>query len=55
MHTEIDMIILTKQAEIDAMDTKHEGTLDKQEDAIKNKMTEIKKSHSGFEEFIGHL
>ena len=42
LHTEIDMIILTKQAEIDAMDTKHEGALDKQEDAIKNKITEIK-------------
>ena len=54
MHTEIDMIILTKQAEIDAMDTKHEGILDKQEDAIKNKMTEIKKVIQDLK-IIGHL
>ncbi|XP_078311909.1 uncharacterized protein LOC111132771 [Crassostrea virginica] len=42
LHKEIDAIIQSKQTEIDIMDSKHKTALDKQEDAIKHTITEIK-------------
>nr|XP_022342328.1 uncharacterized protein LOC111136045 [Crassostrea virginica] len=42
LHKEIDIIIQTKQTEIDAMDSKHQTVLNKQEDAINNTIIEMK-------------
>ncbi|XP_078311628.1 uncharacterized protein LOC144618799 [Crassostrea virginica] len=42
LHEEIDMIIKSKQAEIDVMDSKHQAALNKQEVAINNTIIEMK-------------
>ncbi|XP_078311107.1 uncharacterized protein LOC111137321 [Crassostrea virginica] len=43
LHKEIDIIIQSKQAELGVMNSKHQATIDKQEDAINNTITEITK------------